>query len=203
MPGRPATSPSAAPPTRSLSPHPRPRAAIVGWPASPHASEPLRADSVAPATLSPLAAAPPDAPPDINEKERAPYLEAAFSDAVAIYLLSLALDFDYSELREREYPLLTPAALAARLRCIAELYPTQSHLRVRRPLPPSRLIPTAPHSSPRGTAARSLPPPQHPSPHSPRPSAQSVADSQDSPAHSAHLRPSHPVTALPPPRPPP
>jgi hypothetical protein len=59
----------------------------------------------------------------INEKERGLYLEAAFSDAVAIYLLSLALDFDYSELREREYPLLTPAALAARLRQVADLYP--------------------------------------------------------------------------------
>ena len=60
---------------------------------------------------------------DINEKERGLYLEAAFSDAVAIYLLSLALDFDYSELREREYPLLNPAALAARLRQVADLYP--------------------------------------------------------------------------------
>ena len=58
-----------------------------------------------------------------SEKERGLYLEAAFSDAVAIYLLSLALDFDYSELREREYPLLTPAALAARLRVVAGLYP--------------------------------------------------------------------------------
>ena len=64
-----------------------------------------------------------DAPSDISDKERALYLEAAFSDAVAIYLLSLALDFDYSELREREYPLLSPAALAARLRIVAELYP--------------------------------------------------------------------------------
>ena len=63
------------------------------------------------------------AQPDINEKERGLYLEAAFSDAVAIYLLSLALDFDYSELREREYPLLAPAALAARLRIIADLFP--------------------------------------------------------------------------------
>jgi hypothetical protein len=61
-----------------------------------------------------------------NEKERGLYLEAAFSDAVAIYLLSLALDFDYSELREREYPLLTPAALAARLRVVAELYPANA-----------------------------------------------------------------------------
>lgn len=59
----------------------------------------------------------------INEKERGVYLEAALSDTLAIYLLSLALDFDYSELREREYPLLAPAALAARLRLAAELFP--------------------------------------------------------------------------------
>ena len=59
----------------------------------------------------------------VDEKEREAFLESAFSDAVAIYLLSLALDFDYSELREREYPLLAPTALAARLRLIAELYP--------------------------------------------------------------------------------
>jgi hypothetical protein len=63
------------------------------------------------------------AQPGIDEKERGLYLESAFSDAVAIYLLSLALDFDYSELREREYPLLAPAALAARLRVIADLFP--------------------------------------------------------------------------------
>lgn len=63
------------------------------------------------------------AQPVIDEKERENYLEAAFSDAVAIYLLSLALDFDYSELREREYPLLAPAALAARLKLVAELFP--------------------------------------------------------------------------------
>jgi hypothetical protein len=59
----------------------------------------------------------------VDEKERGIYLEAAFSDAVAIYLLSLALDFDYSELREREYPLLAPAALAARLKLVAEMFP--------------------------------------------------------------------------------
>ncbi len=59
----------------------------------------------------------------VDEKERQVYLEAAFSDAVAIYLLSLALDFEYSELREREYPLLAPVALAARLKLIAEMYP--------------------------------------------------------------------------------
>jgi hypothetical protein len=59
----------------------------------------------------------------VNEKERRLYVEAAFSDALAIYLLSLPLDFDYSELREREYPLLAPAALAARLRMVADMYP--------------------------------------------------------------------------------
>ncbi len=62
----------------------------------------------------------------IDEKERGIYMEAAFSDAVAIYLLSLALDFDYSELREREYPLLAPAALAARLKLVAEMFPPNS-----------------------------------------------------------------------------
>jgi len=67
--------------------------------------------------------APMSIPSSVNDKERALYLEATFSDAVAIYLLSLALDFDYSELREREYPLLSPAALASRLRVVAELYP--------------------------------------------------------------------------------
>jgi hypothetical protein len=79
--------------------------------------------SDAPAVSQLNATAQPDATPSLNEKERGPYLEAAFSDAVAIYLLSLALDFDYSELREREYPLLTPAALAARLRVVADLFP--------------------------------------------------------------------------------
>jgi hypothetical protein len=63
------------------------------------------------------------APTLIDEKERGLYLEAAFADAVAIYLLSVALDLDYAELREREYPLLAPQALAARLRLVAELYP--------------------------------------------------------------------------------
>jgi hypothetical protein len=84
-------------------------------------------EAVTPATVGDLNAAaqvgPTDAPPTMNDKERSLYLEAAFSDAVAIYLLSLALDFDYSELREREYPLLSPTALAARLRVVAELYP--------------------------------------------------------------------------------
>ena len=62
-------------------------------------------------------------PAQIDEKERGMFVSAAFSDALAIYLLSLAVDFDYSELREREYPLLNPTALAARLRMIADLFP--------------------------------------------------------------------------------
>ena len=54
----------------------------------------------------------------IDEKARSEYFEATFSDAVAIYLLSLTVDFDYSELREREYPLLAAPALAERLRML-------------------------------------------------------------------------------------
>jgi hypothetical protein len=68
-------------------------------------------------------AAPVSAAGAVDEKHKLEYVRAAFSDAVAMYLLSLALDFDYSELREREYPLLSPAALAARLRLVAELFP--------------------------------------------------------------------------------
>jgi hypothetical protein len=57
------------------------------------------------------------------EKARGEYCEAAFSDAIAIYLLSLYLDVDYHELRERDYPLLAPPALAERVRMVAELFP--------------------------------------------------------------------------------
>jgi len=66
---------------------------------------------------------PSDGKPRIDEKARAEFVEAAFSDAVAIYQLSLAVDFDYAELREREYPLLAPQALADRLRLVARLFP--------------------------------------------------------------------------------
>jgi hypothetical protein len=59
----------------------------------------------------------------VDEKAKSDFLESAFSDAVAIYQLSLAVDFDYSELREREYPLLAPQALADRLRLVAKLFP--------------------------------------------------------------------------------
>ena len=62
----------------------------------------------------------------IDEKARLDFLEAAFADALAIYQLSLAVDFDYAELREREYPLLAPAALADRLRLMAQLFPANS-----------------------------------------------------------------------------
>lgn len=62
----------------------------------------------------------------VDEKERQAFLESAFSDSLAIYLLSLVLDLDYSELRERDYPLLAPAALAERLRLVSELYPANA-----------------------------------------------------------------------------
>jgi hypothetical protein len=61
-----------------------------------------------------------------DEKAKSGYLSAAFSDAIAIYLLSLYLDVvDYYELREREYPLLAPSAMAQRLKKIAELFPPE------------------------------------------------------------------------------
>ena len=75
-----------------------------------------------PVSLS-ASAAPAEPPPVADPKEREVFLESAFSDALAIYLLSLALDLDYSELRERDYPLLAPAPLAERLRLVAELFP--------------------------------------------------------------------------------
>jgi hypothetical protein len=59
----------------------------------------------------------------IDEKAKSEYLAAAFSDAIAIYMLSLCLDVDYYELRERDYALLAPTALAERLKKIAELFP--------------------------------------------------------------------------------
>lgn len=58
-----------------------------------------------------------------DEKAKSAYFEAAFSDAIAIYLLSLSIDFDYADLREREYPLLGAPALAERLRHVAGLFP--------------------------------------------------------------------------------
>lgn len=62
----------------------------------------------------------------LDEKARSDYSAAAFSDAIAIYLLSLYLDVDYYELREREYPLLNPSALGDRLKKVAEIFPPNS-----------------------------------------------------------------------------
>ena len=60
------------------------------------------------------------------ERFKNEYLEATFSDTISIYLLSLYLDVDYYDLRERDYPLLAPSALAERLRKAAELFPPNS-----------------------------------------------------------------------------
>ena len=57
------------------------------------------------------------------EKYKNEFLAASFADAISIYLLSLCLDVDYYDLRERDYPLLAPSALAERLRKVAELFP--------------------------------------------------------------------------------
>ena len=57
------------------------------------------------------------------EKHKNEYLVATFSDAISIYLLSLFIDVDYYDLRERDYPLLAPAQMAERLRKVAELFP--------------------------------------------------------------------------------
>jgi len=62
----------------------------------------------------------------VDEKARSAYFDAAFSDALAIYMLALTIDFDYTDLREREYPLLSAPALAERLRHVAGLFPANS-----------------------------------------------------------------------------
>ena len=62
----------------------------------------------------------------IDERSRSSYYESAFSDALAVYMLSLAVDFDYHDLREREYPLLAAPALAERLRHVATLFPANA-----------------------------------------------------------------------------
>jgi hypothetical protein len=59
----------------------------------------------------------------IDERARNSFFESSFSDALAIYMLALAVDFDYHDLREREYPLLAANALAERLRHVAALFP--------------------------------------------------------------------------------
>jgi len=62
----------------------------------------------------------------IDERSRNTYYESAFSDSLAVYMLSLAVDFDYHDLREREYPLLAAPALAERLRHVAGLFPANA-----------------------------------------------------------------------------
>src|SRR5450755_1944600 len=57
------------------------------------------------------------------EKFKNEYLAASFADAISIYLLSLYLDVEYHDLRERDYPLLAPMSMAERLRKIAEIFP--------------------------------------------------------------------------------
>lgn len=59
----------------------------------------------------------------VDEKAKSDYFATAFSDAIAIYLLSLCLDVDYYDLREREYALLAPSAMADRLKQVAQLFP--------------------------------------------------------------------------------
>ena len=62
----------------------------------------------------------------IDERARNSFFESSFSDALAVYMLSLAVDFDYRDLREREYPLLDATALAERLRHVAGLFPANA-----------------------------------------------------------------------------
>ncbi len=58
-----------------------------------------------------------------TEKYKNEYFSASFSDAISIYLLSLFIDVDYYDLRERDYPLLAPTQMAERLKKVAELFP--------------------------------------------------------------------------------
>ena len=60
------------------------------------------------------------------ERYKNEYFAATFSDTISIYLLSLYLDVDYYDLRERDYPLLAPSALAERLRMVAGLFPANA-----------------------------------------------------------------------------
>jgi hypothetical protein len=63
------------------------------------------------------------APSGDNERAKTEYFQAAFADAVAVYMLATFLDVDYHDLRERDYPLLAPPALAERLRLVQQLFP--------------------------------------------------------------------------------
>jgi hypothetical protein len=74
-----------------------------------------------PSGATPLSASPLSM--TIDERARMSFFDSSFSDALAVYMLSLAVDFDYHDLREREYPLLAAPALAERLRHVASLFP--------------------------------------------------------------------------------
>lgn len=58
-----------------------------------------------------------------DEKAKTQYFDAAFADVMAIYMLAMTVDFDYNDLREREYSLLAAPSLAERLRHVAGLFP--------------------------------------------------------------------------------
>lgn len=58
-----------------------------------------------------------------DEKAKNQFFQATFADVLAIYMLASTVDFDYNDLREREYPLLSPPSLAERLRLVATLFP--------------------------------------------------------------------------------
>jgi hypothetical protein len=58
-----------------------------------------------------------------TEKYKNEYFAASFADAISIYFLSLFIDVDYYDLRERDYPLLAPSQMAERLKKVAELFP--------------------------------------------------------------------------------
>jgi len=94
------------------------------WEARRRAQEPhdgAKTRVASPPGTSPPGASPPGA--SIDERARMSFFESSFSDALAVYMLSLAVDFDYHDLREREYPLLAAPALAERLRHVASLFP--------------------------------------------------------------------------------
>jgi hypothetical protein len=62
----------------------------------------------------------------VDERARNTFYESSFSDALAVYMLAMSVDFDYHDLREREYPLLAAPALAERLRHVAALFPANT-----------------------------------------------------------------------------
>ena len=64
------------------------------------------------------------APNGDSERAKTEYFDAGFADAIAVYMLATFLDVEYYDLRERDYPLLAPAALAERLRLVNQLFPT-------------------------------------------------------------------------------